>query len=891
MRCAESVIILFLLSITGWSALARDGAKHQDRNRLCVIVTDQDTGDRLPGAIVSVAFNGKDTLMTAANDDGEAFFPVSRHTDKNFSYEVSLLGYFPMRGNVFKSNFREPLTIQMHQNPEDLPEVIITAKEVAIVIKGDTTIYNTTSLKYMEDDGIRTLLEKMPGVQVSGNSIKIDGEEVKKVHLNGDLFFGSHIASALTLLKAKDVKNIKFYSEYNRERIDQADTVWTDKEKVMDVTTKRPIDRLRDINITVAPRIYPQKQKEKPIAGGGYASLDVKSYGRNAPRIDAGASAGKNVGVPGGSTPNTKIATSIKYDRGRPFKDRITHEAQVGYSSSQRESSFNAAMTDGSLRKESNESVNRDGGVFAKYHGAVEKKSGDLFIKVIPHADIRFNRTTSDIESMTMLSAGDVKRTAISRLNKEGSAEAGVDLQFKRPFKNNSLTVYLSNKASFSKGSGYSIDTTQTTSSGQWRTLSERGISDITTAVAGFSIPLNKQFRIIFSAGEEFSIQDMKDIWFDKLLSMDDWDNSVSAIDLHSISHISSEFQFLPSDKFNLTATVKGLYFYDKRSNQAPLMQDVVYSAPGFSPDLRLYYVNKPFSLSFNAALKPVQPSLIQLEKRLQTLSPLYLVAGNPELKNSNKAAAGFSAAVTLPKSRTSLKIDLSGSLVQNYVGTAVNYFTGDTLLEDFGYTAVAGSRLSRPVNMNGAWSSEASISAGIKMSFLDLYLAPAVTARFSGSPMMTNGIIQSHTSASYGFQLSANASFGTWGRLVVNGECSYTSNYRDMELIMGQLSNNLKVTAHVDPVRHWRISSYYSLHSDRSVRGLAAIPFINHLLNFSIQYSFGKELSSKILLSGEDLLNNRHPLSRNVADRMVTNSYTAYLGRAIVLSYSHTFR
>ena len=89
----------------------------------------------------------------------------------------------------------------------------------------------------MADDRFAELLKQLPGVEIKDNKIYAEGQEVKRVLIDGKNLFGSKTSYALTDLEASDVRSVRVYEDFSPEAKRLGDNT-AEKEKVMDVETK-----------------------------------------------------------------------------------------------------------------------------------------------------------------------------------------------------------------------------------------------------------------------------------------------------------------------------------------------------------------------------------------------------------------------------------------------------------------------------------------------------------------------------------------------------------------------------------------------------------------------------------------------------------------------------
>lgn len=89
----------------------------------------------------------------------------------------------------------------------------------------------------MADDRFAELLKQLPGVEIKDNKIYAEGQEVKRVLIDGKNLFGSKTSYALTDLEASDVRSVRVYEDFSPEAKRLGDNT-AEKEKVMNVETK-----------------------------------------------------------------------------------------------------------------------------------------------------------------------------------------------------------------------------------------------------------------------------------------------------------------------------------------------------------------------------------------------------------------------------------------------------------------------------------------------------------------------------------------------------------------------------------------------------------------------------------------------------------------------------
>lgn len=129
-------------------------------------------------------------------------------------------------------------TIQLVEKANLLKEVIIKERMNAIRVRGDTTEFLVDSFLVNKNSNVEDLLKKLPGIQVDKDGkITAQGQEVKRVLVDGEEFFGEDPTVATKNLRASNVETVQVFDK----KSDQAAFTGIDdgtKEKTINLTLK-----------------------------------------------------------------------------------------------------------------------------------------------------------------------------------------------------------------------------------------------------------------------------------------------------------------------------------------------------------------------------------------------------------------------------------------------------------------------------------------------------------------------------------------------------------------------------------------------------------------------------------------------------------------------------
>lgn len=174
-------------------------------------VVDKETGMALPGATVLDTVTHKGTVTNLNGD----FILKTSTIDCNCTLQIRFIGYNTVVKNISTKEKKYSLgIIKMESDVQKISEVIIKGKVPTVILKSDTLSFNAEAVKVSSDSKGLRLLKKLPGFSVENGKIETQGEEVKKVYLNGKPFFEDDPQNAFNSLPAEMIQNIELFDDY-----------------------------------------------------------------------------------------------------------------------------------------------------------------------------------------------------------------------------------------------------------------------------------------------------------------------------------------------------------------------------------------------------------------------------------------------------------------------------------------------------------------------------------------------------------------------------------------------------------------------------------------------------------------------------------------------------
>ncbi len=203
----KKILLTTLLVLVSLAAAA------QKRGSVTATVLDDETGETVPGAVLTVAPVGapdKKQYFTSAYK-GSVSIPSLAYGE--YSLSVAFLGYDTYETTFEVKAARQSLGEIRLKAGVRIETVVKEAKALRTSQKGDTVSYNAGAFKVVADADVEGLLKKMPGITVNDGTVEAQGEEVKKIFVDGKEFFGEDVTTAIKSLPAQAVDRIEVYNK------------------------------------------------------------------------------------------------------------------------------------------------------------------------------------------------------------------------------------------------------------------------------------------------------------------------------------------------------------------------------------------------------------------------------------------------------------------------------------------------------------------------------------------------------------------------------------------------------------------------------------------------------------------------------------------------------
>lgn len=206
----KHIYLLFVILISGNAALAQSASVKGE-------ITDT-AANPIPYTTVSLLQPADSTLAYFGISNKDGSFEIKDVPKGKYLLQAAFMGFktyyrtleLPLQGSDYIGR------ISLKRISNQLKEVEIKTEKIPITIKRDTVEYNAGSFKTKPDANVEELLKKLPGVQVDrAGNIKAQGEDVRKVLVDGKPFFSNDPKVATKNLPADAINKVQVFNKHS----------------------------------------------------------------------------------------------------------------------------------------------------------------------------------------------------------------------------------------------------------------------------------------------------------------------------------------------------------------------------------------------------------------------------------------------------------------------------------------------------------------------------------------------------------------------------------------------------------------------------------------------------------------------------------------------------
>jgi Outer membrane protein beta-barrel family/Carboxypeptidase regulatory-like domain len=803
-----------------------------------------------------------------------------------------------------------------------LDAVVVEAEAPPVTLLDDTIQYNAGSFKVQPNANVEQLLKKMPGIKVEKDgTVKAQGQEVKKVLVDGKEFFGSDPKVATKNLPADAVDKVQVYDK----KSDQAQlTGFDDGNSETTINLKLKKDKKKglfgkvtggagtndryegrfNVNSFKGARQLSVIGMANNTNAEGFSFMDMLNFSGELSKLKQGGGGTINLTItdpglmPGGGN-NNNIRTI--YGGGVNYNNIIGSKTE--FTSNYMFNSYNP-KTENNIERQY---FLPDSSYFYNQHSITDNLSRshrvnlsadiqlDSFnsIKISPSFGYQQSHNTSLTQYQNL--SRDKQQKGSEEYSDNTSNSDGYnfrnDLLYRKKFRRKGRTLSFSLQTSLNSTDGDgSIESVSKFYKGAppYRTDSVKQHNTIGADLRSYNAriaytePIFNRSLLEISGARSNTHSTSEKITYDfnNLNGKFDQLNDLLTNDFeNTYSYTTAGLRVRTQQKkFNFTAGVN----WQQAELEGKIVSGVKDSliSKAFNnllPNARFQYnFNRYRSLTLNYSAGTNQPSMQQLQPVPDISNPFNISIGNPDLKQEYSHTMQINFRSINPFKNKNLFAFFTLRQTQNKI---VNYDSIDAV----------GVKTTRPVNVNSVFTSNGDINLGFPVRFLKGSINFGSRVSYNTGKQFINKISNNIKTFSFGpdVRLDMNATNK------FNVSVSAGMNYYKTTYSLQQALNTTYFSQEYGLNADWELPKGFYLSSEftYTINNRRADGFNTNvpLWNSSISKQFLRFNRGELKLTVFDLLNENINISRNTNQNYIEDSRTVTLQRYFMLTFTYS--
>ena len=898
-----SLLASFLLPLSPAFAQGKEEAKASGK-----VVSRFNLGDEklsfdlpVPDARVSISA-GRQSFKVKTGTAGD--FIVNGIPAGGIHLLISKEGYKEFSEDIVLTPGDNVIIVELMQEVQTLDPAIKTSDVPLASMRGDTLVFNAAAIPLQESDYAIDLLRQFPGVEVKDGQIAVFGKSIARTYVNGALVFGSSPMSAMENLKGSEVLTMDVYDEQGV--LERRDGIERDKDRVINVKTRNPVLSVTDVRVMAYAGADERGKNDKSLQGRYSIGASGKFFSELFQMT--GEALGSNAGMSSTTSkipfvmPAYQVGKNVSLSLEKRFKDALMGDVlrfsySYGNTIQKRESENETAYFAAGDVPERN--------TFSSSSSRAQHTSHNFNVNARVWTNPRFELTLSSFLSFSN-SFNNADRSEKIVIQGERMNQSPTDNANDRSWRaggNLSFSPLSHGKQVFSLDASFLREDIKT-SSFQRDTLSSSLIRrhlvrNGAAKTANYSLALRKNlFRkqnengsvgLSLSYHWSHSQEDRDQLSYNLFpVRTDDPANSYDYTYKVISNRGSLEFDFSRDAKYRGSVSLAAVAQSVSDAERYPASPEMKKAYFSLLPAASISFRSLRF---FTYSSSIVLPSAEQIRGQIEDSNPLYLLAGNPFIKQS----ISHSLTVQENFSYTSKSFLFASIGVSSApIVSKTVFFPSKTALPIYGnYEAPAGAFLSTYENAD--YSLLAQIRLTSNFSAIKLFgrnatlrLIPQLSC--SILPQYYFEVLDHNFLLGPSLHTDFSCSFSSSLRIVASSEIAYSHNWNERETIKADLlrsfiefeaKGDFLTRCYYDASYLW--NGQYQFHNPVFNRSI-------HRLNFTVGIALGKAKAIKIGLHGVNLLDSGSDYSVLISNSSLSRTWNPVPGRSFLMSLTYRF-
>jgi len=158
------------------------------------------------------------TQFRGVNSGADGRFELTRIPNGDYILKASFVGYQSFRTTIqVNGEDVQRVMVFMQEDPLTLEELRISGLRPEVEVRGDTTVYNADGVKVNPDATAEDVVRRLPGITVEDGQVQAQGQQVRRVLLDGQEFFGEDALLTLRNLPAEVVGQVEMFDQQSEQ--------------------------------------------------------------------------------------------------------------------------------------------------------------------------------------------------------------------------------------------------------------------------------------------------------------------------------------------------------------------------------------------------------------------------------------------------------------------------------------------------------------------------------------------------------------------------------------------------------------------------------------------------------------------------------------------------
>ena len=908
---------------------------YSQTGKLSGIVSDGQTKELLFDIRVLLLNPTDSSIVKYTNSLDGGIYSFDSLNPRSYVLKATSFGYPDYIRRIEMTGENKTVNIDLKSDAKSLNEVEINQVATRVEQKGDTTQYNAAAFKTNPDATVEDLVTKMPGITLENGVVKAQGEQVTKVLIDGEEFFGDDATAALKNLPAEIVSKIQVYDQAS-EQAKFTGISDGNEAKALNIVTKAgknqgqfgkiyggygtPNDLyLGGLNVNIfkgkkrisiigmSNNVNQQNFSTEDILGVTGTSASSSSN-RGGGRGPGGGDASSNFLVGQSSGVSTTHSLGINYSDKWGTKTRVTGSYFFNSSTNDNSQLINRTYflndTTEQLYNENYSAIttNFNHRLNFKFDIAIDSMNS---LMISPKVSVQGNDRDKNTTGLTQTSDNAlINQIVNSTFNESTGINASNSILWRHRFVKPKRTFSLNVTGTYTDKWGTNGQQSLSTYYNELENDSTNSINQSAkNATNGYSLstrfsytePINDSWSGEFYYAPTYSINNADKRTYNLDLNSGlytDMDTTLSNVfDNKTMDNETGANLRYEKEKTSLQFGVSYQNSVLLNDQEFPLERNVKLTFNNVLPNLRYKYeFSKNKSLMLNYRTMTKNPTIDQLQNVIDNSNPLSLTSGNPDLQQQyNHRMFGRFNSVN-PKISSNFYVMLSGEIYSNYITNSSLIAANDTVVGD-GIALSRGSQYRKPVNLDGTWNTRSVISYGIPIPKLKINVNMNLGAGYSETPGLINNEVNKSqvTNTNAGLTIASNISEK------IDFTLNYAYNYNDVVNTRQSSGNSNYMVHNVSARFNWIIKERLVINSNYSMSSYAGLSSGYNqtiaLWNGGIGYKLLKNKQLEARVSVFDILNNNNSITRNVTETYIEDVESNVLNRYFMFTLTYSLR